>query len=97
MTGLRWTAWVWIVTAMVVILAAGMGSGWMLRQYNDTLGFDAEATRIAEVLQIEPGDNVGDIRAGSGKWSVDLARRVGSSGQVYATVGPNPHIEMLSR
>ncbi len=94
MTGLRWTAWIWVLAAMVVILAAGMGSGWVLRQYNDTLGFDAEAGRIAQVLHVKPGLNVGDIRAGSGKWSVDLARRVGPGGQVYATVGPNPAHEI---
>jgi predicted methyltransferase len=86
--------WAWVLIAMVVIMGAGMGSGWVLRQYNDTLGFDAEAARIADVLQVKTGTNVGDIRAGSGKWSVDLARRVGASGQVYATVGPNPAHEI---
>lgn len=38
-----------------------------------------ERDRIAEVLV------VADIGAGKGAWSVDLARRVGSTGRVYAT------------
>ncbi len=80
--------------AVAIILTAGLGSGWLLSQYNDSLGFDAEAARIAEVLGVKPGMNVGDIRAGSGKWSVDLARRVGTTGQVYATVGPSPAHEI---
>lgn len=45
----------------------------------------AEADRIAEVLGLEPGLDVADVGAGNGEWSVDLARRVGAEGHVWAT------------
>ena len=61
----------------------------MLQTYDDSIGFAEEADRIAEVLELEPGMWVGDVRAGTGKWSVDMARRIGD-GMVYATVGPDP-------
>ena len=44
-----------------------------------------ERDRIAEVLEIEEGSVVADVGAGRGAWSVDLARRVGATGRVYAT------------
>lgn len=40
--------------------------------------------RVMNLLHIEPGKTVADIGAGSGWFSVRAARRVGSSGQVYA-------------
>ncbi len=80
--------------AVVGISMSGLAAGWLLSRYNSNLGFDAEASRIADVLQVKPGMNVGDIRAGSGVWTVDLARRVRPSGQIYATVGPNPAHEV---
>jgi predicted methyltransferase len=90
----RWTTWTIAALAVAGISVSGLMAGWLLSQYNATLGFDSEATRIAEVLRVTPGMNVGDIRAGSGIWTVDLARRVRPSGQVYATVGPNPAHEV---
>lgn len=45
----------------------------------------AEADRIAEVLGLRPGMRVADVGAGDGEWTVELARRVGSGGRVYAT------------
>lgn len=84
-----------VATVVVGIFAAGLMSGWMLQRYDEDRGFLDEAERIAAVLQLKPGLNVGDIRAGSGKWSVAMARRVGPNGQVYATVGPNPAHELL--
>jgi ubiquinone/menaquinone biosynthesis C-methylase UbiE len=44
-----------------------------------------ERDRIAEALEIEEGTVVADVGAGEGAWSVDLARRVGETGRVYAT------------
>jgi predicted methyltransferase len=90
----RWTTWTVVGLAVAGISLSGLAAGWLLSRYNDTLGFDSEAARIAEVLRVRPGINVGDIRAGSGIWTVDLARRVRPSGQVYATVGPNPAHEV---
>ena len=45
----------------------------------------AEADRIAEVLRLEAGMTVADVGAGDGEWAVELARRVGENGHVYAT------------
>ena len=84
-----------VASVVTAIFAAGVLSGWVLQRYDEDRGFLAEAERIATVLRLQPGINVGDIRAGSGRWSVAMARRVGPSGQVYATVGPNPAHELL--
>jgi SAM-dependent methyltransferase len=46
---------------------------------------EAEVARLAEWLRIEPGMRVGDIGAGEGKFALALARRVGPSGQIFAT------------
>jgi ubiquinone/menaquinone biosynthesis C-methylase UbiE len=45
----------------------------------------AELARLAEWLQVGPGMRVADIGAGEGKLALALARRVGPSGQVFAT------------
>jgi SAM-dependent methyltransferase len=82
--------WKWVAVALVAILCTGLLTGWLLQRYDETLGFRQEADRIAEVLGVKPGMVVGDVRAGSGRWSVDLARRVGDEGHVYATAGPTP-------
>lgn len=80
----------WIAGAVAVTLSAGVGGGVFLERYDEERGFQLEADLIAQVLDLKPGMEVGDVRAGSGKWTVDIARRVGQSGQVYATAGPNP-------
>jgi len=85
-----------VAVGVLAIFGAGLLSGWLLLRYDEDRGFLAEAERIASVLRLEPGLNVGDIRAGSGRWTVAMARRVGPSGQVYATVGPNPAHELLA-
>ena len=45
----------------------------------------AERDRIAEVLEVKEGAVVADVGAGSGDWTVDLARRVGATGRIYST------------
>ena len=92
----RWGKGVLVSVVVLAIFGAGLLSGWLLLRYDQDRGFLAEAERIASVLRLEPGVNVGDIRAGSGGWTVAMARRVGPSGQVYATVGPNPAHELLA-
>jgi predicted methyltransferase len=84
-----------VIAVVLGIFGAGLLGGWLLQAYDRSRGFVTEADRIATVLELAPGKNVGDIRAGTGRWSVDMARRVGPSGQVYATVGPNPAHELL--
>jgi SAM-dependent methyltransferase len=85
------------LVALVVgaIFVAGLFAGWRLERFDADRGFLAEAERIAGVLRLAPGISVGDIRAGTGRWTVAMARRVGPTGQVYATVGPNPAHELL--
>lgn len=68
------------VTALAVLLAALPGLA-CAREAAD----QAEAARIATVLAVAPGQAVADVGAGDGEWSVDLARRVGPAGRVYAT------------
>jgi hypothetical protein len=43
------------------------------------------ADRLAELLQLEIGQVVADVGAGRGEWALELARRVGPRGQVFAT------------
>lgn len=84
-----------VVAVVGVIFGVGLLAGWRLERFDADRGFRAEAERIAEVLRLAPGIDVGDIRAGTGRWTVAMARRVGPTGQVYATVGPNPAHELL--
>lgn len=44
-----------------------------------------ETSRLVETLGLEPGDVVGDVGAGDGKWAVALAEHVGPEGKIYAT------------
>jgi ubiquinone/menaquinone biosynthesis C-methylase UbiE len=44
-----------------------------------------EVERLAAWLEVKPGTRVADVGAGDGTFALALARRVGPSGQVYAT------------
>jgi ubiquinone/menaquinone biosynthesis C-methylase UbiE len=44
-----------------------------------------EVERLAAWLEVQPGTRAADLGAGDGTFTVALARRVGSSGHVYAT------------
>lgn len=83
--GPTWRTWLWVASALLVIVSAGLAAGWLLERYDLSSGFDDEATHIAQVLKARPGVVVADVIAGTGKWSLDLARRVGPTGRVYAT------------
>jgi ubiquinone/menaquinone biosynthesis C-methylase UbiE len=63
--------------AMAIALAAAATGGCRT--------FDAESRRIGEVLAVSPGAVVADVGAGQGEWTLDMARRVGPSGRVFAT------------
>jgi SAM-dependent methyltransferase len=57
-----------------------------------------EANRLADVAGIRPGSVVAEIGAGGGRFSLAFARRVGSTGHVYATeLSEAKHAELLSR
>jgi len=86
-----------IAAALTVVFSTGLGAGWLLQRFDAGIGFAREADRIAAVLELSPGKSVGDIRAGTGRWTVDMARRVGPEGEAFATVGPNPaHVLMAT-
>ena len=83
--------------ALALVFSAGLGAGRLLERFDAGVGFQREADRIAEVLELLPGQSVGDVRAGTGRWTVDMARRVGPEGQAFATVGPDPaHVLMAT-
>ena len=46
---------------------------------------EAEVERLADVLEIQPGDAVADVGAGDGWLSIEVAALVGESGRVFAT------------
>ena len=86
-----------VLSALAGMFSAGMGAGALLQRYDAGVGFGREADRIATELELAPGKSVGDIRAGTGRWTVDMARRVGPDGQAFATVGPDPaHVLMAT-
>ncbi len=73
-----------IATLLVVTLVGGCTS-WKRCAYE---GSDRDSwqqtSRVVEALAIRPGDRVADLGAGSGYFTVHLARAVGPSGRVYA-------------
>jgi ubiquinone/menaquinone biosynthesis C-methylase UbiE len=47
--------------------------------------FNAESERLQKILALGPGTIVADVGAGGGEWTLEMARRVGRSGRVFAT------------
>lgn len=84
----KWRTTLLVTSSVAIIFATGVGAGRLLEMYDANIGFQREASRIAEVLDVQPGMEIGDVRAGRGNWSVDLAKRVGPEGLVYATSSP---------
>jgi ubiquinone/menaquinone biosynthesis C-methylase UbiE len=84
-----------VTGALALVCSSGLGAGWLLQRYDENQGFRREADRIAGVLALRPGMIVGDVRAGLGAWSVDMAKRVAPDGQVFATAGPHPAHNLL--
>ena len=48
-------------------------------------GAEAEADRLAQLLELRPGATVAEVGAGDGTLAVEIAERVGAAGHVYAT------------
>jgi ubiquinone/menaquinone biosynthesis C-methylase UbiE len=57
----------------------------------------SEADHVLRLLGVKPGLDVGDIGAGSGYYTVRLARQVGPSGHVYAEDVVPQYLEKLAR
>jgi SAM-dependent methyltransferase len=56
-----------------------------------------EASRVMNLLGVKPGLDVADIGAGSGYYTVRLARRVGPKGRVFAEDIVPDYLERLAR
>jgi ubiquinone/menaquinone biosynthesis C-methylase UbiE len=77
----RWVVGALVALAGVVVLAA-TSLPYLPLVHGTTAG---EVERLAAWLEVRPGTHVADLGAGDGSFAVALARRAGSSGQVYAT------------
>jgi ubiquinone/menaquinone biosynthesis C-methylase UbiE len=58
------------------------GAGWLERPERES---EEEPSRAVEALDLRAGMTVADIGAGSGYYTVRMARKVGEGGRVYAT------------
>ena len=67
---------------------------WHDEQTRDQAG---EAERVMNLLGVKPGLTVADIGAGSGYYTVRLARRVGPTGHVYAEDVVSDYLERLAQ
>jgi ubiquinone/menaquinone biosynthesis C-methylase UbiE len=80
----RWRRWV--VLGVLAFLGVGVlaiaSLPYLPLVHGTTAG---EVQRLAAWLEIQPGSRVADLGAGDGTFAIALARRVGSSGHVYAT------------
>ena len=69
----------WIAVVAAILIAASAPT--VFRE--QPRSFEAEAVRLAEVLALDPGMNVGEIGAGSGEMSMRMAQHVGPTGHVF--------------
>jgi ubiquinone/menaquinone biosynthesis C-methylase UbiE len=71
-----------LATGLLATLAVGIGGCAACRAGSRS---ERELDRLAGLLELRTGSVVADIGAGSGDFSLALARRVGPTGRVYAT------------
>lgn len=69
--GALWLGGAVLVAAVLFLFAGGDG--------------ESEVGRLTRLLEVQPGDAVADIGAGSGWLSIEFAGVVGGAGQVFAT------------
>jgi ubiquinone/menaquinone biosynthesis C-methylase UbiE len=65
--------------AVVVTVAMAGAAGFLQAQ------IASEAPRLFELLELQPGMTVGEIGAGRGEMTIEMAKRVGPGGRVYST------------
>jgi ubiquinone/menaquinone biosynthesis C-methylase UbiE len=76
----------WILVALLAVAAAAVIGAGFAPYLPIVHGSTAdEIERLAEWLELRPGMRVADVGAGDGTYAVELARRVGPTGHVYAT------------
>jgi len=66
------------------------------RFYNDIMAFNnplrneiEDRGKVLDFMDIKSGENVADIGAGGGFWTIEIAKRVGDKGKVFA-IDTNP-------
>ncbi len=77
----------------LISATAFAGCGWKDRAPGEAEASEEE--RIAEVLELAPGQRVADVGAGDGEWAEGLARAVGAGGRVFATEVDDDDLEDL--
>jgi ubiquinone/menaquinone biosynthesis C-methylase UbiE len=70
------------------------GADWLDRSERE---IEEEPDEALDIIGIKKGSAVADVGAGSGYMTVRLARRVGSSGVVYANDIQQPMLDLLGR
>jgi len=71
----------WVI-ALAGLAVAVLGVSALLLTSEDR---GAEAERLAALLELRPGMNIAEIGAGTGWLTVEMAERIGPSGQAYST------------
>ena len=73
------------MSRFTTLLGAGLAFVLVTASWVTSRAAADETEQIADALRLAPGMRVADVGAGDGEWSVELARRVGESGHVFAT------------
>ena len=71
------------VLILSLSLAAATFAGTALTQ--ERQASQEETAKVLEILDVGPGGVIADIGAGYGGWTVEVARKVGPTGQIFAT------------
>ena len=74
-----------IALKSALILAAAASAGWFGYRAFTAQRVLRETDRLAGILELRPTSNVADVGAGDGAYSLELASRVVTQGQVFAT------------
>jgi SAM-dependent methyltransferase len=73
----------WKIAAFVLVGAAA--GGWIIVARITAASARSESARLAGLLGLREGSRVADVGAGTGTYSLELARVVGPTGYVFAT------------
>jgi ubiquinone/menaquinone biosynthesis C-methylase UbiE len=84
---------------MVCVLVTSAGCGALKQCAYEGFGRDSwqHPAKVIEALDIEPGDHVADLGAGSGYFTFLLAQAVGPGGKVYAVDVDRDMVALLSK
>lgn len=85
---------------LLLALAAGCtcSSDSMARHFNDLAAEEeSQPDRVVECLELKPGDQVADLGAGGGYFTVKLAKEVGPTGTVYAVEIEQAYLDFIQQ